>query len=258
MYESRIFAPFLAAALIAGTGPYATPGQVPATTTIRITLAAASAQSAATTAPWTGEDLEAAFLARVNASYPGLVDVIRDSVAVYTDLAAGQSLTEVLAEFGPRFDAIDSDGEGEGVGFLTTLTQTRELLLIAPTVVDGSLTISAAVPGAFAQLFTAFTAGFTNVVAAAGTPNMPAAVRAARNQVVSAFNAGLNAIAPVVQQVSEEISAALASLPIEAITPPASVRPASATAAETAGNARVATSARAVSKPFARKHVHVQ
>ncbi|OYN75198.1 hypothetical protein [Mycolicibacterium sphagni] len=256
MYESRIFAPFLAAALIAGTGAYATPGQVPATTTIRITLAAASAQSAATTAPWTGEDLEAAFLARVNASYPGLVDVIRDSVAVYTDLAAGQSLTEVLAEFGPRFDAIDSDGEG--VGFLTTLTQTRELLLIAPTVVDGSLTISAAVPGAFAQLFTAFTAGFTNVVAAAGTPNMPAAVRAARNQVVSAFNAGLNAIAPVVQQVSEEISAALASLPIEAITPPASVRPASATAAETAGNARVATSARAVSKPLARKHVHVQ
>jgi hypothetical protein len=109
-------------------------------------------------------------------------------------------------------------------------------LSIAPTVVRGSLAISAALPIAFAPVATAVTVAFTNVVAALGTAEQYAVMQASRDTVASALHDALTSIAPVVQQVADDIGDALASAPIQDIGPPK---------ASSAPRARSATSGQA-------------
>jgi hypothetical protein len=220
MQVSRIVAPFAVATMVAGAVPVLAPAYSVPVATVDIAL------TSAVDDPWTGDDLQAAFLATAVGNDPVLVDAVQTAVTtVVTGLNEGKTLTEALIDGSKHVDGHIGAELGRAIG--ASVGQIGKLVLIAPTVVRGSLTIATAVPGAFAPVGTALTVAFENVVAALGTAQQDAVLRASRHNVASALDDGLTSIAPVVQQVAEDISNALAS-----------------ERAKTAGNARTKNAAK--------------
>jgi hypothetical protein len=219
MQLSRIVAPFAVATMVTGAVPLLAPAHSAPAATIDVALTSAVDE------PWTGDDLQAAFLATAVGNDPVLVDAVQTAVTtVVTGLTEGKTLAEALTDGSKHVDGHIGAELARAIG--ASVSQIGKLVLIAPTVVRGSLAITAAVPVAFAPLATAVTVAFTDVVSALGTAQQGAALRAAQDHVAAALDEALTSLAPVVQQVAEDINDALAN-----------------ERAKTAGNARTRSSA---------------